>query len=73
MSDLNSGLNTMLEHRIRRRAHEIYKARMENGCDWQDWLKAEREVLDEIKGSHEISTVTSSISNGNIPFADRRS
>ena len=39
--------DAMLEHRIRQRAYEIYHARVKD-ANLQDWLQAEREVLDEI-------------------------
>jgi Protein of unknown function (DUF2934) len=54
MSDLKSGPNAMWEHRIRQRAFEIYQARRQRcipGTDCQDWLEAERLVLEEIQGS----------------------
>jgi hypothetical protein len=36
----------MREQRIAERAYEIYKARgAADGCDLDDWLQAEREVL----------------------------
>lgn len=59
MSDLNFGPNAMWEHRIRQRAHEIYEAKHRQGLassDWQDWLEAEREVQDEIRGLQELVT-----------------
>jgi Protein of unknown function (DUF2934) len=37
----------MLEHRIRQRAYELYQVRVQ-GFALQDWLQAERDVLDEI-------------------------
>lgn len=38
--------------RIARRAYELYLARGgSHGSDWEDWLRAERELLDS--GSHE--------------------
>jgi hypothetical protein len=42
--------DAMLQHRIKQRAYELYRAR-EDGSDLRDWLQAEREVLDEITPS----------------------
>ncbi len=36
-----------LEERIRRRAHEIYLSRGSEGSELDDWLQAEREILDK--------------------------
>lgn len=57
MSDLEFGPNAMWEQRIRQRAYEIYEARLRSrtsSTDWEDWLEAEREVRDEIRGSQDI-------------------
>jgi len=56
MSDLKSGPNAMWEHRIRQRAFEIYETRPRNcitSTDREDWLEAERQMRNEIRGSHE--------------------
>jgi hypothetical protein len=58
MSELKSGPNAMWEHRIRQRAYEIYEAKLRScisSTDLQDWLEAEREVHNEIRGSQELS------------------
>ena len=39
--------DSMLEHRIRQRAHDIYQARQEDPALY-DWLQAEREILEEM-------------------------
>lgn len=44
--------DAMLEHRIRQRAYQIYESKL-HYSDLQDWLQAEREVLDEISGALE--------------------
>jgi hypothetical protein len=49
--------DAMLEHRIRQRAYEIYEAKLHRS-DLQDWLQAEREVLDEISGALDQATTT---------------
>ena len=55
MCDLKFGPNAMWEKRIRQRAYEIYEARLQNSClssnELQDWLEAERTVLQEIQGA----------------------
>jgi hypothetical protein len=57
MSELKSAPNAMWEHRIRQRAYEMYEARLRScisSTDLQDWLEAEREVDNEIRGSQEL-------------------
>lgn len=55
MCDLKFGPNAMWEKRIRHRAYEIYEARLQSSClssnELQDWLEAERTVLQEIQGT----------------------
>lgn len=37
-----------LEEQIRRRAHDIYLQRGgQDGSDWDDWLQAEQELINE--------------------------
>ena len=58
MSDLKFGPNAMWDQRIRQRAYEIYVSRLRSrisSTDWEDWLEAEREVRDEVRGSQDIS------------------
>jgi hypothetical protein len=50
--------DAMLEHRIRQYAYELYQVRVQ-GSDLQDWLQAEREVLDEITCSREPAAALS--------------
>jgi hypothetical protein len=44
--------DAMLEHRIQQRAYEIHETRA-NGSPMQDWLEAERQVLQEISHCHD--------------------
>ena len=50
--------DAMLEHRIRQCAYELYQVRVQ-GSDLQDWLQAERKVLDEITRSREPAAAPS--------------
>jgi hypothetical protein len=41
---------TVTEYEIRRRAYELYQARgCQHGFDWEDWIRAEAEVLSRHK------------------------
>ena len=44
--------DSMLEHRVQQRAFEIYQTKA-NGSRLEDWLEAERQVLQEISHCHD--------------------
>jgi hypothetical protein len=44
--------DAMLEHRIQQRAYEIHQKKA-NGSPLEDWLEAERQVLREVRYSHD--------------------
>ena len=44
--------DSMLEHRIQQRAYEIHQTKA-NGSQLEDWLEAERQVLQEINYCHD--------------------
>jgi hypothetical protein len=45
-------LDAMLDHRIQQRAYEIHQTKA-NGSPLDDWLEAERQVLQEISYAHD--------------------
>ena len=48
--DVATQLTEELNERIRRRAYELYEARgREDGYEFEDWLQAESEVMEEIR------------------------
>ena len=44
--------DAMLQHRIQQRAFEIHETKA-NGSQLEDWLEAERQVLQEISHAHD--------------------
>jgi hypothetical protein len=44
--------DAMLEHRIQQRAFEIHQTKA-NGSPLEDWLQAERQILQEISYAHD--------------------